>query len=695
MDRRIFWELRSGMLIVIGLLVWGGSTRPADAQRPDWTQLTTVQAVYEAYPSEVRRLLKALDLARAGLEDVRDARAERRFVEAAQRLLEYYRRSKTAAWLRREELVDPSGGHYNARQVLKDLYRLKGQPDTVPRRKNGGLDWTHQGPADDQEWAFVLNRHFQLGWLLEAYVSTGDERYVHRLNREIRDWIVQSQPYPKEKGKGPLWRGLEVSFRVEMWSKVFFVLQEDANLQPGTRLLMLMSLRNHAHYLRHFHSDKNWVTMELSALGLLAAAWPEYAASTKWMEYATQTLEAELDRQVYPDGAQKELSTQYHWISLANFEQLYDVRRKSEYAVSQSYEAHLVRMYEYLASVVRPNETGPLNNDGNLRTYAEELSAAADHYERPEWRYVATQGTEGRPPARGPSRVLPWAGQLVSRSGWTPGAQWSFFDIGPWGLAHQHDDKLHLSVHAGGRDLLVDSGQFAYSGAVARQFRAPYSQHSRGHNVVLIDGHGQAQGPKEAESPVPVSQAFTMKRYDYGRGTVDHFDGVKGGVEHKRAVLYLRDQAWVVVDRITTDRPRTVEALWHFHPDCTVEQEGVSIHTTDEDVGNVRVQAADENWSMDLVKGQLNPHPQGWYSPRYNQYSEATTAVTRRRIDGTATFVWLIVPGQGSVPTSRVRLASSMSTEAQVQFRVGLEDWWAAIPLRGDRIPRVISQSLE
>lgn len=681
------------MLGAVGLLVW--APLPSNAQRPDWTRLTTVQAVHDAYPSDVRRLLAGLDLARPGLGNVREARAKGHFVEAARRLLAYYHTSETAAWLRSGTSIETSGGNYNARQVLKDRYRLQGQPDTVPRTKRGGLDWTHQGPADDQEWAFVLNRHFQLEWLLKAYLSTRDEKYVHRLDRELRDWIVQSQPYPREKRDGPLWRGLEVAFRVEMWSKVFFVLQQDEHLQPGTRLLMLMSLRNHAHYLRHYHSDRNWVTMELSALGLLAAAWPEYAASTDWMKYATQTLQAELDRQVYPDGAQKELTTHYHWIALANFEQLYDLRRKGEYAVSQSYEDRLGRMYQYLASVLRPNGTGPLNNDGDLRTYAEELATAADRYGRPEWRFIATQGTKGTRPEHGPSRVLPWAGQLVSRSGWTSGAQWSFFDIGPWGLAHQHNDKLHLSVHAAGRDLLIDSGRFAYSGAVARRYRASYGRHSRGHNVVLIDGQGQKPEPKAAKSPVPTFRALTTERYDFARGSVDRFEDVRGSVEHKRAVLYVRDQAWIVVDRITTDRPRTVETLWHFHPECTVGQEGSSVLTTDESSGNVRVQAAGEDWTVELVRGQLQSHPQGWYSPRYNQHTEATTAVARQKIEGTATFVWLIVPGRNEVPTSRVNLKSATSAGVQVQVRVGAEDWWASIPLGGERVPHLISQSLE
>jgi hypothetical protein len=686
--------VRLACALLAGGMVWGLGAQTGVGQPPDWTQLTTVDAVYERYPSEVEDLLDNLNLEAPELKDVRTAVREKKTVQATRALLDHYRTAETAQWLR-DYSSEAEGEEYLARQILQGEYRFKGAPDSIPRKENGGLDWTHQGPDDDQEWAFVLNRHYHIEKLLEAYLATGTAAYARRLDRDLRDWIVHSRPYPAEKQRGPIWRGLEVAFRVERWSKAFFVLQHDDHLQPGTRLLMLMSLRDHAHYLRNYHSDRNWVTMELSALGLLAAAWPEYTASSAWMAYATQTLEAELDRQVYPDGAQKELSTQYHWIALANFEQLYDVRRKSAHSVPQSYGTHLTRMYQYLAAVVRPNGTGPLNNDGDLRAFGEELSAAADNYEQPEWRYIATGGQEGERPERGLSRVFPWAGQLVSRSGWTSGSQWSFFDMGPGGLAHQHNDKLHLSVRASGQDLLVDSGRFAYSGAVARRFRASYARHSRGHNVVLIDGRGQAQGPKEAEFPVPISRAFTTTRYDFARGTVDDFEGVRGAVEHKRAVLYLREQAWVVVDRVTTDRPRTVKTFWHFHPDCTVVQEDASVRTTDDRTGNVRVQASDESWTVDLVQGQLQPHPQGWYSPDYNQYTEATTAVARRQIEETTTFVWLIVPGRKEVPTSRVSLESTTPAGVQIQFRIGVHDWWASIPLTGERGPHLISQSLE
>src|SRR5690606_15235854 len=104
-------------------------------------------------------------------------------------------------------------------------------------------------------------------------------------------------------------------------------------------------------------------------------------------------------------------------------------------------------------------------------------------------------------PPGAPSVVYPWAGQLVMRSGYDVDAHWAFFDIGPWGTGHQHNDKLHLSVSAFGRDLLVDGGRFAYRGSLADKFRR-YAVGSASHNVVLIDGNGQDAGPRVAEAPV-------------------------------------------------------------------------------------------------------------------------------------------------------------------------------------------------
>jgi len=127
----------------------------------------------------------------------------------------------------------------------------------------------------------------------------------------------------------------------------------------------------------------------------------------------------------------------------------------------------------------------------------------------------ARAGASGTAPEGPPSRVFAWAGQLVSRSGFDRDAHWSFFDFGPWGIGHQHQDKLHLSVAAFGRDLLVDAGRFAYSGELAERFRR-YAVASAGHNVLSIDGRGQGPGPREVDAPA--DGCGIDARFDWARG---------------------------------------------------------------------------------------------------------------------------------------------------------------------------------
>merc|ERR1719331_1317894 len=98
--------------------------------------------------------------------------------------------------------------------------------------------------------------------------------------------------------------------------------------------------------------------------------------------------------------------------------------------------------------------------------------------------------------------MFEWAGQLVSRSGWDRHAHWSWFDVGPFGSSgHGHRDKLHLSVRIGSVHLLVDAGRFSYDGELA-PFRTNYGTRSRGHNVLLLDGHDQVDKPKKASTPL-------------------------------------------------------------------------------------------------------------------------------------------------------------------------------------------------
>jgi hypothetical protein len=636
---------------------------------PETSETNRLAWVCATHPKRMQSLFAALDLEHQGLETVKTAAIREDWPAAGEALLAYYRQSTSGGWLRHAPVTPTSATDLQADTLLRDSFVFYTVEGTVPRRPDGGLDWQYQGPHNDPEWALALNRHFFLSTLLTAYYATGNPVYAHRLDAFLRDWVL-ANPYFGRANADFAWRGLEVSFRPKAWAPVFFGLLADEAFSPATRLLLLSSLPDHADYLRRFHNTgNNWTTMEMSGLALISAAWPEFKQAPADLDYARGILTAEMTAQKYPDGVQKELASHYHYVSLINFEQFATTLRHAGLPVPDVYAKGLEGMWNYLAYSVQPDGANPLNNDSDRDDYREILLGAAKTYGRPDWAFIVSNGAQGTVPAGVPSVVFPWAGQVIMRSGWEAKAQYAFFDVGPWGTAHQHNDKLHLSLSAGGRELLVDSGRYTYVSGDWRRFFLGSSSH----NVILIDGQGQC--PSAPATTVPLASGATaiLPDVDYVQATFsDGYQNVEGVIIHTRAVVYLRGKFWVVFDRVEADRPRTLTALWHFHPACTVTEEYGMLVTTDPDVGNLRlVPVGGQPWQLHFARGQEKPVLQGWYSVKYNLKEPATCGIYTLRTSGTTTCAWVIVPDERMAPVVRTVWHPAPDGTARLTIAIG------------------------
>ena len=456
----------------------------------DWKEIKTVEQTVAAYPDLMKGMLEDFNLDYPGLEGVKQAYAHDSIAMACHRLLDYYENGNTAQYLRKEQPEATTKRDALADTILDNVFVIQNVRGKVPYGADGHRDWYYKGPNNDREWAWLSNRHSQINYVLSTYFDTGNPIYAEYIDLFLRDFIIKSLPYPGVKSSTSIWRGLEVAARAKVWSRIFYGLQNSQYLSPATRLLMLSSFPDHAHYNRNFHGANNWLTMEISALATVATNFPEYKKSSEWLAYSIKTMVESMHEQVYADGVQTELTNHYHQVALNNFYLFYTICSRANIALPDYFTKEIEAMWNYLAKVMRPDGNALLNNDGDLDYNRDKIIEVAKEYGRDDWMYIATNGRDGVKPADGPSFVFPWAGHFISRSGYDADAQWSFFDIGPWGSGHQHNDKLHISIAAYGRDFLVDAGRFAYNGEVANKFRG-YAKGSQGHNVILIDGAGQ------------------------------------------------------------------------------------------------------------------------------------------------------------------------------------------------------------
>ncbi len=635
--------------------------RRFDAGDKYWQDLTSVEDVLKAYPQRIEGLMNYLDPGRPELSGVRRAWNKGDTTAACKSLLAHYRDTDQVDWLRNPPIDNNEETLKLADEILGDIYHGYGDKGKVPRLPDGHVDWTHRGPNNDRQFANRINRHAHLDTLMLAYLTSGNKAYLQRIDLDLRDWFIASGGEPSKERFGT--SHLEPALRIPIWARLFYGLQEEEGFHLATRLLFLTTVAEHAEYLLENPGHGNWVAMTQYGAMTCGICWPEFARASIWRSQALDRLQQNANNTVYPDGAQKELTSTYHMVTLRNYEQAFELLQNAGHEVPRIFAKTVENMWSYIAYVLRPDGTPPLNNDSDLGSQVDQLIEAASRYDHPDWLYIATNGEKGRHPKGTPSRCFPWAGQLVSRNGWDANAHWSFFDVGPCGLGHRHFDFGHISVNAFGRHLLTDSGRFAYQGKIAQRFRLSYAQHTRGHNTILVDGQSQGPDPKDVNEPLQEGRHWKVEEdYDFIRGSWKNYDNIAGDLVHYRSLLYLRNKGWIIVDRVETDRSRKLNPLWHFHPECKLRITGLRVSTKN-DLGNLNVTPLGSiDWEVEIVKGQDKPHPQGWYSREYGEYEPAPCARYTGYINGSATFAWILWPGKNEVQTPQARLEEADDT---------------------------------
>ncbi|TGV04611.1 hypothetical protein [Flavivirga rizhaonensis] len=133
------------------------------------------------------------------------------------------------------------------------------------------------------------------------------------------------------------------------------------------------------------------------------------------------------------------------------------------------------------------------------------------------------------------------------------------------------------------------------------------------------------------------------------------------------------------MDRVLTSQLRKIEALWHWHPDCTVMKDGTVVKT-DNALGNLAVvPVSSQSFKIDLIKGQEDP-VQGWYSSEYNKVEASTTSSYSTEIDNDETLVWMLIPGEKTIPNLSVKIISETANGVQIKVTSPHKKWILDIP---------------
>ncbi|SME98604.1 alginate lyase family protein [Paenibacillus barengoltzii] len=537
-----------------------------------------------------------------------------------------------------------------------------------------GINWDYRH-NEDLEWLVMLNRARYMGELGQAYWLTGEESYAQAYIRLLKDWMTQNPLTEAEVRESvgrsynvkDTWRKLDSGIRITHWLKGYYCVRRSKHWGTEEEALFLEAIRRHGMYLSIAYTShdrqSNWGFLETNGLFQLALLFPEVEEAATWLQTAIERLVEMCQLQVYDDGLQNEQSSMYHHEVLhCLFESVW-LAELNRISLPSVLHDTLNRMFTASLTIVQPDGRQPNFSDSDSTDIRDVLARGAVLYRRGDLKsqaysvldydgiwYFTQKGFElyEKLEVKAPdfvSKELTQSGYAFMRSDWQRTARYLWFDHGHMDVirAHGHDDALHISLFAYGREFLVDPGRCTYMENRDRQ----YFKESLQHNTVSVDGQTISEyvdSWKWNHVARSLGQVWrTTPEYDYAQGGHDGYWRLPHPVQLLRQILFVKPDYWVVVDtcRSHGDAEHAYALPFHLAEGLEVRFQADG-HLVIGDAGGgegpvLRI------LPLHPVKIDVEP---SWISRNYNEKTPSCRAILRQSGQGFTQFVTVLYPAQ-------------------------------------------------
>jgi hypothetical protein len=546
----------------------------------------------------------------------------------------------------------------------------------APMKLGKAIDYRSERVVGDIKYLWEPSRHLELVTLAAAWRATGEQRYADGAKLLLRSWFEQC-PYPM----GVHWTSaLELAVRLLNWAFAWQLLGDEVARDDAFRRRWLDNIYQHCHFIRGYfsrHSSaNNHLFGEYMGLYVASLQWPCWPESARWHALARRGLESEALKQNAADGVNKEQAIYYHHEVMDMMLLCQQVGAANGESFPLPWLQRLERMAEFVAALMDVGGNVPMTGDADdaqmvrlsyekeWNPYRSLLASCAMLFSRADLkakagalddknRWLFGAGADARwaalPPAgpEQPVMAFPEGGYyLLGKAFGTPQEVRIVADCAPLGYlsiaAHGHADALSFTLSAGGEELLVDPGTYAYHTQKAWR---DYFRGTAAHNTVEVDGLDQSEiggnfmWLQKAHAELVVHRVGG--EHQLFEGKQDGYRRLADPVLHRRMIAFDSNRNGVVVkDILECLGEHDVALHWHFGEKCRVRAEGRSVQATAASRG-LRMACSFGN-EPELLHCSMTPIG-GWISRKFDEKTGNTTAVWRGRIRGTTAIVTEIV----------------------------------------------------
>lgn len=534
-----------------------------------------------------------------------------------------------------------------ADKFIQEGWSFREQKPIALDQKN---DWGFK-PGSDRNFTFMVNSMDYVEPLFLAYIETKEQKYLDAIVKIHLDWYDYN--VTQDKSNEMKWYDMSTGLRGSQLSTLLSWMLQTNYADKDALKKILDNTRLHLKNLSDpaQKGQGNHLFFQMNGIVAICSNTPEFKLCESNKKYGYDTFYDELSRQYKADGMHVEHSPGYHFYVLNILKRMLDTNWYDE-RIQKTIE----RPLSLTPWLFHPN--GDMVVVGDSETNNPVLFRDL----HPHMQYFLSNGRSGSKPEESSLGFMD-TGYAVFRSEWDElpinEQSYLFFMASFHSSGHKHPDDFTFSWSEFGTPLIVDSGKYSYDASPLRR----YAKNTRAHNTVEVSG----------------SNYSTEDKYAYG-SALKYFedDKQKGigmlsasmhkerfGLDFQRTLFY-RKKNWVLLfDDLKASEGRAYgyKQWLHLHPEAELVAESdnrkVFYFANINKYMHIQELTTD-NKRFELVKGQMEPYIQGWYSPLYKQ-AKANYAHSVEKIGQNATIVTLLYLSDDKEPGVQFNLSQQGS----------------------------------
>jgi uncharacterized heparinase superfamily protein len=532
------------------------------------------------------------------------------------------------------------------------INNLKNKYQDISNNKFSFLNQTHQFEKEinwkrdkfDDLWFFNLHYFDYLIDLSLYYLIQKDKNIYQQSKNIILSWINHNDPADKS------WHPYVISLRVVNWIKYYLILKKEIEEDKKFKKKFLESIylqltvlyNNLEYHLGGNHLLENGKTL------IFAGIFFKNQQSSKWFSKGMEIIKDSLNQQILSDGGNYERSPMYHSIVLKDYLEIIHLLKINNKEYNNLELEKIKKMVDYLKELSHPDGEIALFNDSALEIADSpsslfSLAAAVIDYNVLDkknfdlYTYLLTAEKTTDININSSQQTL----KSFPKTGYhrisdTKEDSYLIFDcgaVGPDGNpGHAHADTLSYEFSYKKKRWLVDSGTYSYHDQLRNEFRA-----TKAHNTVVIDDKNQSQvwSKFRVAKRAKAKSNFTVSNNDLIAVQGEHY-GYQPLI-HKRTVLFIKEQYWLIFDNILGSGKHQINNYLHFADDIKLKKIKDDLYLSCFEEQELYIKVFD---NKEFIKDSF------YYSPEFNIKKKNDVLIQKNKADLPAKTAYILVPGE-------------------------------------------------